>query len=336
MSVIRWSKFAAKTIEELARVKEGENLLILADINTNMYIAEACLAAGLEKTSNAQLLIIRNILDNETGELNPVIHNAVVNSDIVIGLFKGSKFFSTNTRKEAVKRGTRIISTQPEGIEEYIIQAVVEVDFPKMRKNAKLMADLWKKSKKCRITSSIGTDISFEFQGRPIHVGDGAAKESGEVQFFPGVQVLVAPIEETINGTIVVDGVIVPGGLVSSPVTIKMEKGVIVNIEGKADANSWKSWLSSLNDPTIYRLSHFNVGLNPKAKMNNNETEAERAIGAVTFGFGHQPEFLKGNVTTGKYHTEVILASPTIYIDDKIVLTDNKLNEKLGFINALI
>ena len=335
MSIIKWSKFAEKTIKELARVKEGENLLILADINTNMDIAEACLAAGFEKTSNAQLLIIRKILDNEKGGLNPVIHNAVVNSDIVIGLFKGSKFFSTNTRKEAVKRGTRIISTQPGGIEEYIIQAVVEVDFQKMRKNAELMADLWEKSKNCHITSSIGTDVSFNLQERPIHIGDGAAKEPGEVQFFPGVQVLVAPIEETINGKIVVDGVIVPGGLVSSPVTIKIERGVIVNIEGKADANSWKSWLNSLNDPTIYYLSHFNVGLNPKAKMNNNETESERAIGAVTFGFGHQPEFLKGNITTGKYHTEVVLASPTIYIDDKVVSKNNKLNEELGFIKML-
>ena len=335
MSIIKWSKFAEKTVTELARVKEGENLLILADINTNMDIAEACLAAGFEKTSNAQLLIIRKILDNEKGGLNPVIHNAVVNSDVVIGLFKGSKFFSTNTRKEAVKRGTRIISTQPGGIEEYIIQAVVEVDFQKMRKNAELMADLWEKSKNCHITSSIGTDVSFNLQERPIHIGDGAAKEPGEVQFFPGVQVLVAPIEETINGKIVVDGVIVPGGLVSSPVTIKIERGVIVNIEGKSDANSWKSWLSSLNDPTIYYLSHFNVGLNPKAKMNNNETESERAIGAVTFGFGHQPEFLKGNITTGKYHTEVVLASPTIYIDDKVVSKNNKLNEELGFIKML-
>jgi len=104
MFIIKWSKFAEKTVRELARVKEEENLLILADINTNMDIAETCLVAGLEKTSNAQLLVMRRILDNEKGELNPVIHNAVVNSDVVIGLFQGSKFFSTNTRKEAIKR----------------------------------------------------------------------------------------------------------------------------------------------------------------------------------------------------------------------------------------
>jgi len=335
MSIIKWSKFAEKTVTELARVKEGENLLILADVNTNMDIAEACLAAGLEKTSNAQLLVMRRILDNETGELNPVIHNAVVNSDIVIGLFQGSKFFSTNTRKEAVKRGTRIISTQPIGIEEYIIQAVVDVDFQKMRKNAELMANLWEKSKKCRVTSSIGTDISFEFQNRPVLIGDGAATEPGEVEFFPGMNVMVAPVEKTINGTIVVDGNIVPGGLVSSPVTIKMVKGVIVNIEGKAEANSWRSWLSSLDDPIIYHLSHFNIGLNPKAKLSGNETEDEVIVGAISFGFGHQPEALKGNITTGKFHTEVILASPTIYIDDIVVSKNNKLNEEIGFIKMV-
>jgi len=49
MSIIKWSKFAEKTVKELAQVKEGENLLILSDTNTNMDIAEACLFAGLDK-----------------------------------------------------------------------------------------------------------------------------------------------------------------------------------------------------------------------------------------------------------------------------------------------
>jgi len=114
-----------------------------------------------------------------------------------------------------------------------------------------------------------------------------------------------------------------------------MEKGVIVSIKGKADANAWESWLKSLNDPIIYHLSHLNIGFNPLAKMNDNATEAERVLGAVTFGFGHQPNFLKGNITTGKFHTEAILASPTIYLDGKIVLMDNKLDEKLGFVKMV-
>jgi hypothetical protein len=69
--------------------------------------------------------------------------------------------------------------------------------------------------------------------------------------------------------------------------------------------------------------------------MNDNATEAERVLGAVTFGFGHQPNFLKGNITTGKFHTEAILASPTIYLNGKIVLMDNKLDEKLGFVKMV-
>ncbi|GAH43692.1 unnamed protein product [marine sediment metagenome] len=121
----------------------------------------------------------------------------------------------------------------------------------------------------------------------------------------------------------------------TTPVTIKMVKGIIVNIEGKAEANSWRNWLSSLDDPIIYHLSHFNIGLNPKAKLSGNETEDEVIVGAISFGFGHQPEALKGNITTGKFHTEVILASPTIYIDDIVVSKNNKLNEEIGFIKMV-
>lgn len=147
--------------------------------------------------------------------------------------------------------------------------------------------------------------------------------------------VVVAPVEETINGTIVVDGNIVPGGIVSSPVAIKIEKGMIVKIEGKAEANLWRNWLSSLNDPIIYYLSHVKVGLNPKAKLCGNETQDEVIIGAVSFGFGRQPESLKGKIIGGKFQTEVILVSSNIYVDDVVVSKNNNLNEELGFIKMV-
>ena len=52
MSIIKWSKFAEKTVKELAQVKEGENLLILADTNTNMDIAATSLVAIISRRLN--------------------------------------------------------------------------------------------------------------------------------------------------------------------------------------------------------------------------------------------------------------------------------------------
>ena len=52
MSIIKWSKFSEKTVKELAQVKEGKNLLILADTNTNMDIAATSLVAIISRRLN--------------------------------------------------------------------------------------------------------------------------------------------------------------------------------------------------------------------------------------------------------------------------------------------
>ena len=77
-------------------------------------------------------------------------------------------------------------------------------------------------------------------KGQPALVGDGMTTEPGEADYFPGVDASIAPVEETINGTIVVDGAVSTRGLVSAPVACRLEKGIITAIEGGADATAAK------------------------------------------------------------------------------------------------
>jgi leucyl aminopeptidase (aminopeptidase T) len=77
--------------------------------------------------------------------------------------------------------------------------------FSRMIKVCERVCALWEETDVCQVTSPLGTDISFQLKGRPGVVGDGMATEPGEVDFFPGVDATIAPIEKTINGTVVVD-----------------------------------------------------------------------------------------------------------------------------------
>ena len=83
-----------------------------------------------------------------------------------------------------------------------------------------------------------------------------------------------------------------------------------------------RGWLESLNDEKIYRLCHFSVGLNPQAGISGNMTEDERKLAAVDFGFGRQP---------CPYHEDIMLATPTIYLDGKEMSGGGKLNPEMGF-----
>jgi leucyl aminopeptidase (aminopeptidase T) len=109
-------------------------------------------------------------------------------------------FIEKAATRRAREGGTRVVSTMPRGMEDFAIEGILDADYPLMIEIGKKIADLWERTKVCRVTSPLGTDVSFRLKGRPADVGDGTATEPGKVGFFPGVDVEIAPVEETING----------------------------------------------------------------------------------------------------------------------------------------
>jgi hypothetical protein len=53
-------------------------------------------------------------------------------------------------------------------------------------------------------------------------------------------------------------------------------------------------------------------------------------MGAVTFGFGNQDPSYKGTVGIAKVHGDMVLVSPTVYLDGVVMCENNKLNPDLG------
>jgi leucyl aminopeptidase (aminopeptidase T) len=151
------------------------------------------------------------------------------------------------------------------------------------------------------------------------------------MDFFPGATPSIAPVEDTIQGTIVVDGTMdTPINQVSTPVTLRLEKGVITAIEGGADADAFRSRLESTGDPKAFHLCHFNVGLNPRARLGYRMMQDEMVVGAVTFGFGAQDPIFEGTVGLAKMHSDVVLTSAAIILDGVVMCENNKLNAELS------
>jgi len=325
MAVFKWGEWAEAVMRMLVEVKPGENLLILADTWTNMEIAEACLIAGINAKANAQLLVIPRMAPSDRREFNPSTTGAIMGADVIVGLCETN----VNRRaaaREAREKGARTTSVVSMKEEDYVFEALLDIDYPAVIKLGEKICEMWEKTEVCRVTSVLGTDISFRLKGRPADPCDGRAIRPGQLGYFPGGTPSIAPIEETINGTIVVDGNITGSGVVSEPVTARLEKGVIIAIEGGADADAWRSLLESTGEPKAFHLCHFNVGINPRAEL-----PAEHAWGIVDFGFGHQDAWYQGTVGQDvKMHTDVTLYSATITLDGVVMVEDRKFNPDLG------
>lgn len=268
----------------------------------------------------------------EPVHVNDALASALKASDVVLTV-SYTRTGQIPEVHEAQRSSTRFLLTEPEGHPSFLIDGLVNLDYEQMLKNVELFCRLWKEGQRCRITSEAGTDLEFNVGDRPVLVSPGTVSEPGELDWFPGAMANVAPVEESIQGTIAVDGSLFPFGLADELVLLHLENGVIRDITGGSLAMQFKAWVASLDDEVAYHLCHVSVGFSPKAKMTGAIMEDERLLGAITIGFGRQSDDLGGTIEGGEHHLDVILRPPTIVAGDETLLKDEQFNTEPGFVS---
>ena len=71
-------------------------------------------------------MIYKRISWGEEAKFSSTVDAAIKNSKYILGLH--TNFINTDASREALKNGSRILATQPWGIEEYLINGVLDVD----------------------------------------------------------------------------------------------------------------------------------------------------------------------------------------------------------------
>jgi len=323
-SNLYWAAFADVIIGTLMRPDPGDPLLTVVDTSNDMNLAEACLAAALRVGADAQLIVKQRHVHGTASKPGPILSDAIRASRLVLALCGG--IVRAPATIEATRRGTRVLASptiNEKGIQEYVIRALLDVDVEAMNRNAERVAELWRETRICRITSPEGTDLSFQMAGREVVVDDGALTRDGEIDFFPGTQVSLLSVGEKVNGTIVIDASDSVQGLVHTPYSFTIEKGKIASVDGGMEADTMREWLATRHDDRVYSMWHVSLGLNPQAGISGNMIEDERKLAAIDFGFGDSE--------VCPYHMDIMLATPTVYLDGKPMSGDGQLNPELGF-----
>jgi len=314
-----FAELGNKVIKVLANAKDGEKVLILGDTASNRDMLEAFFAAAIQAQCEAGLLIYK-----ERSHINfeppAYIAEAMKGADVLIDLSTNYMIY-TQAYKNARSAGARALVTSPQGIEDYIRHGIIGIDYAEMVRQGKAIAALLESSRVCKITSEEGTHIEMETGDRPAILREGMVEEPGDIDYFPGAQLNFAPVEETMNGRVVINGVIFPPiGKLTQPVEITFEKGRIVDFKGQSEAAQWREWLDSQEDPKMFCIAHLSIGLNPNAKLRGFIMEDERVKGGVTFGVGSQMPDLKGKTGVAKTHSDAVVLMATVMLDDRKIV----------------
>ena len=329
MGAMRWGEWGTAVARTLLTIKPGESLLILADTWSNMEAAEACLVAGIHEGAMAHLLVLPRAVASDT-RVFKAAEGAIMGADVILSL-AGLSSRLEDVTVEARKQGARMTSCDLRNAGEWVLVGLLDTDYPLMLDAAEKIAKLWEDTTVCHVTSSAGTDVSFQLKGRPCDLGDGRVVGPGETDFFPGVTPSIAPVESTVNGTIVVDGTVAsPYAVAVEPIILHLEQGVITKVEGGNDARAFQELLEASGEATAFHMAHFNIGINAAGKVGNSMEEDEMAMGVVTFGFGRQDPDFKGTVGPCSVHFDVTLRTPNVELDGVAMSEDGRLNPEFG------
>jgi 2,5-dihydroxypyridine 5,6-dioxygenase len=169
---------------------------------------------------------------------------------------------------------------------------------PDVIRRAKLSKPLFDNSDQTvHITSDLGTDLRASFKGRPVNPEDGAVEKAGEWDSQGMGFVNCFPIEDSAEGTVVLNGPfhfsagaydLIP----EQPVKVTIRAGRVVKVEGGTEARMFERWLDSWNDPKAKNVAHLGIGYDhrngpiPKPVSAGDQGSWESTYGGVVVAFG--------------------------------------------------
>jgi aminopeptidase len=208
-----------------------------------------------------------------------------------------------------------------------VTNEAIDVDHAKMAVLGKKLASKLEKTSKVHLTAANGTDLTFSLGDRPVHVHDGIVDDEDVAkgttfEFLPSGQVEVAPVESSVDGTILFDQPMALRGKMVRGLKLKFENGKLVKYEAEANLDAFGDYYQGASGDKD-RIASFSIGLNPSSGYIGYFTDG-LVLGAVTVGVGGNKE-IGGTNQTSFGHAQT-LTKATVEADGTQILTNGKPN----------
>jgi leucyl aminopeptidase (aminopeptidase T) len=227
----------------------------------------------------------------------------------------------TKARRDASKKGVRLASMP--GITKSVLKRSIDIDYDRLKVDSKRLASQLNKGTKVRITTKLGTDITFSINKRKAHgLSAGIYDTKGKWGNLPEGEIFIAPVEGTASGHFVVDGSIAGFGKTIHPLIFIVKKGHAVKIMNGEKPPKVEELLDKVGKGAR-NIAEFGIGLNRKAKVTGIVLEDEKAYGTCHIALGNNIGF--GGRIDVPLHIDCVIKKPTIYLNTRMIMKKGKL-----------
>jgi hypothetical protein len=186
----------------------------------------------------------------------------------------------------------------------------------KMQGFAKTLIEKLDQAVRIEITNPSGTKLSLSVEGRPFFTDTIVDRKTNKWMNLPTGEVIVAPIENSLEGELVCDMAIGGIGTIKTPVKLIVQNGKVCDSSSE-DSDVLKRVRDSLNtDENSSTVGEFAFGINPKARFVEEFLEAEKLLGTIHIAFGNNSDFPNGK-NPSKNHLDLLVSKPTVKVFNK-------------------
>ncbi|MFB6183991.1 MAG: aminopeptidase [Haloarculaceae archaeon] len=284
--------------------------LVVADTETSPLVPQTM--AGVLSTFDVTPTVT-TIPQQDAPNMEPpaAVAAAATTADLIVNVGRYALLHS-DAMQDAIKDREIPYLYLADTTEDYYTRGAVEADPAELDAFTQKISDLHANADRIEVTTPQGTDVEMRVD----------SSRHFPLTGYPAGEAPGCPIEESVNGTIVVDSYMMGVGLVEEPIVWEVEDGWIEEIRGGPEADVLRNVVDEYGDENARWIAEFSMMTNPHARPNGIYIEHLSVGGGTHFALGN------GTSLGGKYNSSIHLdgaqLEPTVTIDGDRVIEDGE------------
>ena len=318
-------------LENVLEASRDEKILIVCD-DEKAEVGEAFETGALALDLDTELIILEKTREPRT-EIPEKLHEILNQKpDIYINLLRGNReetpFRIKLIKMETGDRRARLghcpgvtLDMLTEGA-----LALTPQEHKNMQGHAERLIHALEGTETVEIRNPKGTDLTLSTKNRKFLTDTKLDWKSMKWMNLPTGEVIVAPVEDSLNGKLVCDMVIGGIGKLRRPVEVVTKDGRAEGAFSQDSDHLRRIEETFATDSWSDVVGEFAFGINPKARFVNEFLEAEKILGTVHVAFGANTD-MPGGENPSKNHMDILISNPTVKVTKEDMETVTILKE---------
>ncbi|HEX4305961.1 MAG TPA: aminopeptidase [Solirubrobacterales bacterium] len=313
-------------VHKTLKLEPGEEVCIVTDTEISPLVYYS-IAGAVKAAGGVAQVVVMEPLSVPSAEPPRGIAAAMANCDYILNCCSRSITHSRAAHEAYLDRGIPYV-VMSNVTEDMLLRGAATADFDLVREISLNTREALNAGTEIHITTAAGTDVTFDTTGRPFSALYGQFDDGATVTVFPGGEVNTTPLEDSGNGRIVIDSLMMEVGLLDEPIVWELRDGHIDSISGGKEARQLERIVETEGDEFSRYIGELSVGTNYAARSIGSAFEDKEVYGTVHIALGTGVAAVDGSWKP-KYqsslHLDGVIAEPTVEVDGKAVVRDGEI-----------